>query len=181
MSVSAREFRQRDGIARRDGRRTGLIDDLEDTPMAKKAASAFDPMNASFLKADVTKMFRGYEALDMKEIAEAYRKNLEALTTANKTAVEGMQAICKRQSEILKDAMDEANAALQDLQTKGFVSPDASAQIDTLKSAIDAMVDNSREILEMMAKSQAEAFDVVNERFAESLDELKAALAKLKA
>lgn len=164
--------------------------------MAKKAASAFDPANNPFmdpknnpfmdpksnpfLKADFTSMFKGLEAPDMKEITDSYRKNMEALTAANKTAVEGLQAIYQRQTQIMKDAVDEANAALQELQARGAQTPDAAAQIEQVKHGIEAAVGNSREISEMVAKSQAEAFDIVNKRFVESLDELKATLGKLK-
>jgi len=79
----------------------------------------------------------------------------------------------------MKQAMDEANAALQELQTQGVSTPDASAQIDRVKSAIETSLTNTRELSEMMAKSQTEALDIVNKRFIDSLDELKGAMAKL--
>lgn len=135
-----------------------------------------DPERNPFLKSDFSSMFKGFEAPDMQVFTDAQRKNMEALTTANKTAVEGMQAVMQRQSEIMKEAMDEANAALQELQTKGAGSPDASAQIDQLKSAIETVVANTKEVSEMMAKSQSEAFDIVNQRFLESMEELKGAM-----
>ncbi|MDW3204829.1 MAG: TIGR01841 family phasin [Alphaproteobacteria bacterium] len=163
--------------------------------MAKKPSSAFDPMNNPFLdpknnpfldpeknpflKTDFTQYFQGVEAPDLKGITDAQRKNMEALSAANKTAAEGVQAIFKRQSEILKNTMDEANAALQELQGKSMAAPDASAQIDQVKTTIESAVSNMRELSEMMAKSQAEAFDIVNKRFVESLDELKDSLSKL--
>lgn len=154
--------------------------DMANNPFMDPKTNPFmDPEKNPFLKSDFSKMFQGVEAPDVKEITDAQRKNLEALTAANKTAVEGMQAIFKRQSEIMKETMDEANAALQELQSKGAGTPDATAQIDQVKTTIESAIGNSREISEMMAKSQAEAFDIVNKRFVESLDELKAALAKL--
>ena len=163
--------------------------------MAKKAANAFDPMNNPFLdpknnpfmdpeknpflKGDMSKMFQPAEAPNLEAVTEAQRKNMEALSVANKTAVEGVQAIFKRQGEIMKQAMDEANAALQELQTQGVSTPDASAQIDRVKSAIETSLTNTRELSEMMAKSQTEALDIVNKRFIDSLDELKGAMSKL--
>ncbi|MEQ8442379.1 MAG: TIGR01841 family phasin [Alphaproteobacteria bacterium] len=163
--------------------------------MAKKAENAFDPMNNPFLdpknnpfmdpeknpflKSDLTKMFQTVETPDLKAVSDYQRKNLEALSVANKTAVEGVQAIFKRQGEIMKQAMDEANAALQELQSQGATAPDASAQIDRVKTAIETSLSNTRELSEMMAKSQSEALDIVNKRFVDSLDELKAAMAKL--
>jgi phasin family protein len=163
--------------------------------MSKSSKSSFDPMNNPFmdpktnpfldpeknpfLKGDFAKMFQGFEAPNMTGITETQRKNMEALTVANKTAAEGVQAIIKRQSEIMKNTMDEANAALQELQTKGVSTPDTTASIDQVKTTIETSVSNMRELSEMMVKSQSEAFDIVNKRFVESLDELKSAMSKI--
>jgi phasin family protein len=163
--------------------------------MAKKSTSSFDPMSNPFLdpknnpfldpeknpflKGDFAAMFKGFEAPDMESLAEAQRKNLEALTVANKTAAEGFQAVFTRQSELMKQAMDEANAALQDLSTKGPTTPDGKAQIEQVKGVIENAIGNTRELAELMAKSQSEAFDIVNKRFMESLDELKDAMGKV--
>lgn len=163
--------------------------------MAKKQSASFDPMNNPFLdpknnpfldpetnpflKADFTKAFQGMESPDLQGITEAQRKNMEALTVANKTAADGFQAIFKRQSEIMKETMDEANAALQELQSQGVSQPDAASQVDQVKNVIETGISNLREITEMMAKSQTEAFDIVNKRFVESMDELKDSLSKL--
>ncbi|MAO92151.1 MAG: phasin [Rhodospirillaceae bacterium] len=163
--------------------------------MSKSPKSGFDPMNNPFmdpktnpfldpeknpfLKGDFAKMFQGFEAPNMSGITDSQRKNMEALTVANKTAAEGVQAVIKRQSEIMKNTMDEANAALQELQSKGVSTPDTAASIDQVKNTIENSITNMRELSEMMAKSQAEAFDIVNKRFVESMDELKATMSKI--
>lgn len=162
--------------------------------MAKKTGMNFDPMNNPFLdpktnpfldpeknpflKGDFASMFKGFEAPDMDSFAEAQRKNLEALTVANKTAAEGFQAVFTRQSELMKQAMDEANAALHELGAKGASTPDATAQVEQVKGVLENAIGNTRELAELMAKSQSEAFDIVNTRFMESLDELKDAMGK---
>lgn len=162
--------------------------------MAKKTSMNFDPMNNPFLdpktnpfldpeknpflKGDFASMFQGFEAPNMDGVAEAQRKNLEALTVANKTAAEGFQAVFTRQSELMKQAMDEANAALQELGAKGGSTPDATAQVEQVKGVIENAIGNTRELAELMAKSQSEAFDIVNTRFMESLDELKDVMGK---
>ena len=148
--------------------------------MSKSPKSGFDPMNNPFmdpktnpfldpeknpfLKGDFAKMFQGFEAPNMSGITDSQRKNMEALTVANKTAAEGVQA---------------ANAALQELQSKGVSTPDTAASIDQVKNTIENSITNMRELSEMMAKSQAEAFDIVNKRFVESMDELKATMSKI--
>ena len=163
--------------------------------MAKKATGGFDPTNNPFLdpknnpfmdpdqnpflKSDFGAMFKPVEMPDVQAVADAQRKNFEALTAANKIAVEGMQAVMKRQGDIVKSAMDEATAALQELQGKGMSTPDAAAQIDQVSETLESALGNMKEISEMMAKSQTEALDVVNKRFFESMNELKDAVSKL--
>lgn len=138
-----------------------------------------DPAQNPFLKSDFTALFKPVEAPDFQAVTDSQRKNFEALTAANKIAVEGMQAVMKRQGDIVKSAMDEATAALQELQGKGVTTPDAAAQIDQVSEAMETAMANMKEVSEMLAKSQTEALDVVNKRFFESMDELKSAVAKL--
>ena len=46
--------------------------------------------------------------LDNQGLMEAHRKNIEAVTEANRVAFEGAQAMARRQTEIVREAMDEA-------------------------------------------------------------------------
>ena len=158
---------------------TSIFDTMNNPFLDPKTNPFLDPEKNPFLQTDFTKMMQGFDSPDFSGITEAQRKNMEALGVANKTAAEGVQAIFKRQSEIMKNVMDETNAALQELQSKGMSAPDTSAQIDQVKQTIESGVSNMREIAEMAAKSQSEAFDVVNKRFVESLEELKSAVSKL--
>lgn len=158
---------------------TASFDPLNNPFLDPKNNPFLDPETNPFLKADFAKAFQGLETPDLQGFTDAQRKNMEALTVANKTAADGFQAIFKRQGEIMKETMDEANAALQELQTQGMSQPDAAAQIDQVKNVIESGITNLREISEMMAKSQTEAFDIVNKRFVESMDELKDTMSKL--
>lgn len=60
-------------------------------------------------KFDVTKMLGDVKipGFDMQAVMDAQRKNIEALTAANQTAVQGMQAGAQQQAEILSQAMNE--------------------------------------------------------------------------
>ncbi|MEK9723421.1 MAG: phasin family protein, partial [Rhodospirillaceae bacterium] len=74
---------------------------------------------------------------DVDTLVAAQRKNIEALTAANKAAVEGMQALAARQNEILQETMKEATAVLNDL-TKIERPEDAAAkQAELLKVSFD--------------------------------------------
>lgn len=135
-----------------------------------------------FLNNDLMSAFSSMKApnMDFSGLAEAQKRNFEAITAANKTAVEGLQAVFKRQGEILKEITEEVNGLAQNSVTTGGPEDHAARNLDAVKSAIEEAVSNIRELSEMTAKSQSEAFDILNKRVTESLDEVKAAIAVAK-
>ncbi len=138
-----------------------------------------DASKNPFMSADMAKMFGGYQAPQMQDVMDSQRKNFEALAAANKTAVEGLQAVFARQAEILKETMDEVNAAVGSLNLDSQPDQAAGQQIDQLKDSLEQTVSNMRELSEMVAKSQNEAFEILNKRLSETLDEFKGTVAEL--
>lgn len=156
---------------------TNFFDPKNNPFLDPKNNPFLDPSKNPFLTAEVGKLFGGYQGPEMKDLMDSQRKNFEALAAANKTAVEGFQAVFTRQGEILKQVMDEANAMLQSMNASG-AKPDAAAaqNIDHVKDALEQSVSNMRELSEMVSKSQQEAFDILNGRMTEILEELKGAV-----
>ena len=146
---------------------------------ATKIMADFDPskMMNEFNKA-VTDM--KVPAVDAAPLMEAQRKNLEALAEANKLALEGVQAVFKRQAEILQKTIDEVQGNLKDVSASGSPQDAVVMQADLVKGAFENALGNMRELAEMVSKSNTEAFETVNKRFGESLEELKAQVLKLK-
>src|SRR5690348_7862510 len=98
--------------------------------------------------------------VDMEQLAASQRRNLEALTAANQLAVEGIQAVARRQSEILRQMMEEALHAVRDVMSAGSPEDKATRQTELMKEAFTRAISNMRELAEMVSKSQGEAFDV---------------------
>jgi phasin family protein len=128
-----------------------------------------------FLKMDVTKMMGEFKlpGVDLEKVASAQRKNVEALTSANQLAAEGFQAIARRQTEIMRQTLEEAGKSMRDLMEHSAPEDRMVKQTELAKTAFEAALSNMRELAEMVAKANSEAFDVINRRVAESLDELK--------
>lgn len=116
--------------------------------------------------------------VDWEAIAAANRKNMEAFAQANQLAAEGAQAIMRRQGEILKGAMEEANRSIKTMLADGTPEDRVARQTEAVKSAFEIAIANYREMIEMASKSNAEAMTVMSKRVSESLDELKGVLAK---
>ncbi|CCG09827.1 Activator of polymer mobilization [Pararhodospirillum photometricum DSM 122] len=116
--------------------------------------------------------------LDMEALVSSQRRNLEALTQVNKTALDGMQAVMKRQAEILRQLVEEASQAAQDIVKAETPQDKLSRQTELTKEAFEKTVSNLRELMEMMAKSNTEVADVLNSRVGQILDEARDLVAK---
>ncbi|WP_421707415.1 phasin family protein [Algihabitans sp.] len=127
---------------------------------------------------DITKMFEQYKmpGIEVEKLVDAQRKNIEAITSANRVAFEGMQAIMQRQGEILRQSMSEASAVMQDMAAAGTPEDRMAKQAEVLKKAFETALSNVKELAEMGAKSNTEAMETINKRVAESLDEVRDAV-----
>jgi phasin family protein len=139
----------------------------------------FDPTKFA---GEFQKMIQQYKlpGVDMDALVAGQRKNMEALTAANRVAFEGVQAVARRQAEILKETMDEATKAVQSVSKSGSPTEAAAKQAEIAKNAFERALSNMRELAEMVAKSQQEAGNAINTRIAQSLDEFKDMTLKIK-
>ncbi len=132
-----------------------------------------------FFDIDFSKLMSDFQmpGIEVDALVAAQRRNIEALNAANKLALEGVQAVAKRQAEIFQQTMAEVDLAVKQMMA---TAPEArvAQNADLIKLAIEKAIANMTELSEMVAKSNKEAFEVINQRVAESLDELKAAMAK---
>jgi len=146
------------------------------TPNPFNPFAAMDFSKFDLSKFDVTKMLGDVKipGFDMQAIMDAQRKNIEALTAANQTAVQGMQAVAQRQAEILSQAMNEVSSIAQQLASSASNPQEMTAkQADLVRKAFEQALANARELAEMVSKSNTEAFAIINKRVTESLQELK--------
>jgi phasin family protein len=111
---------------------------------------------------------------DFQAFADAQKRNIEALTTANKLAMEGAQAVGRRNMEIIQQVMSEMTQAMQSLSvTESSPNAKAAQQAELMRTAYERAVANMQEIAELIQKSNGEAVGVLNRRFAEALEEVK--------
>ncbi|MEX2642742.1 MAG: phasin family protein [Acetobacterales bacterium] len=142
---------------------------------AKKSANGAPNFNMDFSKyiADFK-----FPKVDVDALVASQTKTVEAVSSANRTAVEGAQAVVKRHNEVVQSMMTEMSDAMKELASIEKPQERAAKQAQICKSTYERAVANAQEIGDMIAKSNAEAFSTVNKRFLESLDEAAALLRK---
>ena len=115
---------------------------------------------------------------DVDALVASQRRNVEALTEANKLASDGAQAFATRQAEILKGAVEVYTDAMRGLMTLNDPQNGAAKQAEFAKASFETSNANIRELTEIAAKAQAKSLDVINKRVVESLGEFQAIAAK---
>jgi phasin family protein len=111
--------------------------------------------------------------VDTQVFIEGYKRNLEAMTEANRVAIEGAQALAQRQVEIMRQSVDEATKAINELAKPGKPEDKLATQAAMVKEAYELALANARELGEISTKSNTEAADVITHRIADGLDEIK--------
>jgi len=103
------------------------------------------------------------------------RKDLETIVAANRKSFEGIQAVVKRQTELLKEQIGEWRSVAKVMTIAGPAQ--SIAQLDELaKRAFGLSLANVRELAELSVKTQAEAFELVRSRIRRDLAEVSALL-----
>jgi phasin family protein len=124
---------------------------------------------------DLSKVFDGFRfgGFDVQAMAEAQRKNLEALTQANQLVIEGVRALVQRQSEIAQEAANGVSAVLRDWTQPGAPEDRMAKSIEAAKLAFERGIANTRELSEMGTKASADVFGVIERRLSEGFDEVR--------
>jgi phasin family protein len=124
---------------------------------------------------DLGKAFAGFTfpGFDVESLVAAQRKNLEALTQVNQLAVEGVQALARRQIELTRQAMDEASAVMRDWTQPVAPEEQVAKNVELAKHAFEKGVANARELTELATRANTEAFNVIQKRVAESFEEIR--------
>ncbi|OYV24600.1 MAG: phasin [Rhodospirillales bacterium 20-58-10] len=135
------------------------------------------PKVPAFMKEfDVSKMFSEMKVPpmpDMEAILAAHKRNLEAISDANRVALEGAQAVARRHMEIMQSTMSGLTETLKGMSVTEKPAERAAKQAELLKQAYENAVSNTRELGDLIQKSNAEAMEKLNHRFSEAMGEMK--------
>lgn len=134
------------------------------------SGSAFNPE-------EIMKLFGSMKmpnADHLQSLADAQKRNVEAMVTANRLAMEGAQAVAKRNFEIMQQSMAELAQSMQGMATlDGNPAQKAQQQAEAMKTAYERAVANMKELSDLIQKSNGEAMEVLNRRFAEAMEEVR--------
>ena len=131
-------------------------------PNAADAAAWFD---------DLKKLIEKFQlpGIDVAALADWQRKDMEALTEANREAYEGIKALAAKRNEILQETLAQWQAALKDV-----TGPEAiSKRTEAARQGVEQAMANLRELAEIEAQSRSKAWKVVQDRMQENMANLQ--------
>jgi len=100
------------------------------------------------------------------------QRNVEALNAANQVVAEGIQAIAKRQSEIVKSGAKGVIGLFREVYSSETPEAGAAKQAEFVRSAFENAMANVREVVEMVSKSNIDATEVLTTRLTEVIGEV---------
>ena len=127
------------------------------------AAPSFDP----------AAVFASWKPVDVEALIAAQRRNVEALTAANKAAVDGARALAAVQIEFVRGAVDEYATVWSELLAVKDPKVGVAKQAELTKAAYESSLANLRELGEIATKAQFETFEALNSRVIEGFGELQ--------
>lgn len=146
--------------------------DAQYTVDLSRVMTVFDPRE---MLAQLTKAFTNVQVpeVNIETVLQSQQKNVEALTAANQRAFEGTWNMVARQGEFLREMMEAATAAAQEVQTAASAGEMATQQGELIRQALERMLVTLREMSEAAAQAQLEALNAMTARMAESIDEIQ--------
>ena len=120
---------------------------------------------------DLKKLIEKFQLpnVDIDALIDWQRKDLEALTEANRQASEGIKALVERRNDILREALAEWQAAVREATSAEAMSKRA----EIAKQGMQKAIANFRELSEMEAQARNNAWKVVQERMQENMASLQ--------
>lgn len=106
---------------------------------------------------------------DKDAMMQSHRKNLDALTEANKMAVEVMKSITQLQSQYVKQTFEDFSKMMKSMGQSGEQANHGEAVKDQLSKAME----HGSAITNTLTKSQREIMEMMHGRFSESVEELQ--------
>ena len=127
---------------------------------------------------DIVKLLEQYKlpGIDIAAIIEMRRKDIEALMTANRVALEGAQSVGQKQVEILRSTLDQLSSLIQQATASGSMTEKTTKTGELVQQVLQRALENMRELAETAYKSQSDTYAVLTKRIQENLDEARALL-----
>jgi phasin family protein len=116
----------------------------------------------------------GLPKLNVDELLQTQKKNIDALGQSAKVAAQGAQSVAQKQREVLEAGLREATTLAREYKPLGKVHENLALQTEFARKVLDIAVKGAQDSASTARQSTAEAVKIIQDRVNESFEELRA-------
>lgn len=122
----------------------------------------------------------GLPKLDVDQLIEAQKKNIDALSQSARVAAQGAQSVAQKQREVLEAGLREATTLARGYQLLGKLPDNLALQTEFAKKVFEIAAKGAQESTTTARQSTGEAVKIIQDRLKESFDEMRGSVSRNK-
>jgi phasin family protein len=122
----------------------------------------------------------GLPKIDVDELIEGHKKNIDALSQSATVAAQGAQSVAQKQREIFEAGLQEATKLARGYQPLGKLQDNLALQTEFAKKVFEIAVKGAQDSATTARQSTGEAVKIIQDRLKESFDEIQSSVNRSK-
>ncbi|WP_375785626.1 phasin family protein [Bradyrhizobium sp. Pha-3] len=118
----------------------------------------------------------GLPKLNVDELLQAQKKNLEALGQSAKVAAQGAQSVAEKQREVIEAGLREASTLAREYKPLGKIHENLALQTEFARKVFDIAVKGAQDSASTARQSTTEAVKIIQDRMKENFEEFRASV-----
>jgi len=118
----------------------------------------------------------GLPKIDVDELIEGHKKNIDALSQSATVAAQGAQSVAQKQREIFEAGLQEATKLARRYQPLGKLEDNLALQTEFAKKVFEIAVKGAQDSATTARQSTGEAVKIIQDRLKESFDEIRSSV-----
>ncbi|WP_143279093.1 TIGR01841 family phasin [Bradyrhizobium sp. C9] len=118
----------------------------------------------------------GLPKLNVDELLQAQKKNLEALGQSAKVAAQGAQSVAQKQREVIEAGLREASTLAREYKPLGKIHENLALQTEFARKVFDIAVKGAQDSASTARQSTTEAVKIIQDRMKENFEEFRASV-----
>jgi len=116
--------------------------------------------------------------VNTQALLDSGRKDIEALLAANERVFTGVEALSRKQADLLVDIMKEWQASAKDAIAKGSASEKINHAASHAQRAFTHALANMKDMADIAAKSHEDVLSILNKRYQEGIEAFRNSVRK---
>jgi len=122
----------------------------------------------------------GLPKLDVDELIEIHKKNIDALGQSAKAAAQGAQSVAQKQREVLEAGLRVAATLAREYKPLDKVQENVAVQTEFASKVLEIAIKGAADSATTARQSTAEAVKIIQDRVKESLEEVRGSIGRNK-